>query len=142
MRRFILITALLTLASHSSGHAEDGIELDGLAVLQAFSGKTIQGNYADGMQFAETYHPGGNLTYRDDRESDTGHWFERNGLFCTFYVKGDGACFAIIKTGSNCYQMYVRENEDGSPSEMNGNWNSLGWDASRPSTCDLSDETV
>jgi hypothetical protein len=38
--------------------------------------------------------------------------------------------------------MYVRENEDGSPSEMNGNWNSLGWDASRPSTCDLSDKTV
>jgi hypothetical protein len=62
MRRFILITALLTLASHSSGHAEDGIELDGLAVLQAFSGKTIQGNYADGMQFAETYHPGGRET--------------------------------------------------------------------------------
>jgi hypothetical protein len=142
MLRPIIITAFLTCACHTSGHAADSVQLDGLALLKAFSGKTIQGNYADGVQFTETYHPGVQITYQDDRESDTGNWFERNGLFCTFYVKGDGACFAIIKSGTNCYEMYVRENEDGTPSDLNGNWNSVGWDTSRPSTCDLSDKIV
>ena len=113
MHKLTIVAALLALAACSPSHANDAVQLDGLAVLEAFSGKTIQGNYADGVYFTETYHPGGNLTYQDDREADTGHWFERNGLFCTFYVKGDGACFAIMKTGENCYEMYVRENEDG-----------------------------
>ena len=142
MRSFTIFTAFVVLAGCTASHAQDAYPLDGPALLQAFAGRIIEGNYADGARFTETYHLGGTITYADDDETDSGRWFERHGLFCTFYVKGDGACFAIIKTGDNCYEMYVRENEDGSQGEMSGNWNSVGWDASRPSTCDLSGKTV
>ena len=140
MRRFFILVICLALAGLSQ--AGERQQLSSAEILATFPGMTLSGNYPDGVMFTETYHPGGTITYRDDRETDTGNWFERGGLFCTFYEKGDGACFAIIKSSANCYEMYVRENEDGKPSELDGNWNSVGWDRNRPATCDLSGKLV
>ena len=138
----IPLAVTLLLACAAPCLAGERQYMSGAELTSVFPGMTMVGNYGDGVKFAETYHLGGNITYRDDQESDTGHWFERNGLFCTFYQHGDGACYAVTQTGANCYEMYVRENEDGSKSKFSDNWNSVGWDNRRPSTCDLEDKTV
>lgn len=129
----ILSVPTLVLASDLMSDAE---------ILATFPGMTMVGNYADGVKFTETYHLGGKISYSDDFGTDTGRWFARDGLFCTFYIEANGACFKVIKTGVNCYEMYVAEGQDGKKQEPALGWNSVGWDEDRPSTCDLSDETV
>jgi hypothetical protein len=109
-------------------------------ILNTFPGMTLIGNYADGMKFSETYETTGSIRYSDDQSKTTGHWFERNGLFCTFYVGANGACFAVKKSGANCYEYFIREEEDGTLSPQADKWNSVGWDETKPSTCDLSDK--
>lgn len=110
-------------------------------LLATLPGMTMTGHYADGVKFTESYLAGGKIDYTDDLSVDTGNWFERSGLFCTFYVKGLGACFKVVRTGENCFEMYVAESQDGTREE-NQNWNSIGWDVNKPSTCDLSEKIV
>lgn len=110
-------------------------------LLAVLPGMTITGHYADGVNFTESYLPGGKIDYSDDLNVDSGNWFERGGLFCTFYLKGQGACFKVVRSGENCFEMYVAESQDGTREE-NPNWNSVGWDIAKPSTCDLSEKIV
>jgi hypothetical protein len=114
--------------------------MNGAEILAAFPGMTMVGNYADGLKFTETYLSSGAIDYRDDMSVTTGHWFERNGLFCTFYIAANGACYTVKKSGANCYEYFIREEEDGTLSPMANKWNSVGWDETKPSTCDLSDK--
>ena len=114
--------------------------MSGADILSTFPGITLTGNYADGIKFSETYGHSGAIDYRDDLSKTTGHWFERNGLFCTFYVGANGSCYTVQKSGANCYEYFIREEEDGTLSPMADKWNSVGWDETKPSTCDLSDK--
>ena len=122
------------------GTAQASEHMSGTDILITFPGMTMVGNYADGMKFRETYLSSGSITYKDDKSLTTGHWFERNGLFCTFYVAANGSCYTVKKSSANCYEYYVREEEDGTLSPMADKWNSVGWDETKPSTCDLSDK--
>jgi hypothetical protein len=131
---FIALFALPALAGER--HQMSVSEL-----LATLPGMTMTGHYADGVKFTESYLPGGKINYKDDHNADTGNWFERGGLFCTFYVQGQGACFNVVRTGENCFEMYVAESQDGTREE-NQNWNSVGWDIGKPSTCDLSEKIV
>jgi hypothetical protein len=130
------IASLVSAAFAGERHLMTTSEL-----LATLPGMTMTGHYADGVKFTESYLGSGKIDYRDDLSVDTGNWFERNGLFCTFYVKGQGACFKVVRTGENCFEMYVAESQDGTKEE-NQNWNSVGWDIKKPSTCDLSEKIV
>jgi hypothetical protein len=135
--RLFAVTALLSQPAFASErHLMTTPEL-----LATLPGMTMTGHYADGVKFTESYLGGGKIDYTDDLSIDTGNWFERNGLFCTFYVKGLGACFKVVRTGENCFEMYVAESQDGAKQE-NQTWNSVGWDINKPSTCDLSEKIV
>ncbi len=117
------------------------MQMNSAEILAALPGMTMTGSYADGVKFTETYHSGQRRSaYQDDRGSDTGNWFEKDGLFCTFYVSLQGACFKVVRTGANCYEYYVAEGQDGIKSEPDAHWNSVGWDQAKPSSCDLSDK--
>ncbi len=131
---FLAILALPALASERR-------QMSASELLATLPGMTMTGHYADGVNFTESYLPGGKIDYKDDLNVDTGNWFERDGLFCTFYVQGQGACFNVMRTGENCFEMYVAESQDGTR-EQNQNWNSVGWDITKPSTCDLSEKIV
>jgi hypothetical protein len=120
--------------------AQASEQMSGADILATFPGMTMVGNYADGLKFTETYLSSGAITYKDDRSVTTGHWFERNGLFCTFYVAANGSCYTVKKNSTNCYEYFVREEEDGTLSPQADKWNSVGWDEAKPSTCDLSDK--
>jgi hypothetical protein len=139
MRTSLLIFFLATLALPA--HAGERRQMSASELLTTLLGMTMTGHYADGVKFTESYLQGGKIDYKDDLNVDTGNWFERDGLFCTFYVQGQGACFNVVRTGENCFEMYVVESQDGTR-EQNQNWNSVGWDITKPSTCDLSEKTV
>ena len=138
------ILALCVIACLPAGAARgaERHEMSASEILAALPGMTMTGSYADGVRFTETYSPDKSIAYQDDRGSDTGNWFEKDGLFCTFYVSLQGACFKVVRTGANCYEYYVAEGQDGVKSEPAANWNSVGWDVKHPSTCDLADKIV
>jgi hypothetical protein len=135
------LLALLVILSLPVQAAERH-EMSATEILSALPGMTMTGSYADGVKFTETYFLDKKIAYQDDRGSDTGNWFEKDGLFCTFYVSLQGACFKVVRTGANCYEYYVAEGQDGLKSEPAAHWNSVGWDIRHPSTCDLSDKVV
>jgi hypothetical protein len=136
-----LIAAFLLLAQsplQAQGGTDNPLQMDSIQLSATFRGMTMVGKYADGMNFKETYHEDGSITYADDASVDHGHWFVRGKLFCTFYDTANGACFSVQKSGTNCYEYFIQEEEDGAPSTDQGAWNSIGWDEAKPSTCDLS----
>ena len=138
-----LATCLILLSlTDGSALAAERHEMNSAEILAALPGMTMTGNYSDGMRFTETYAPDKSIAYQDDRGSDTGSRFEKDGLFCTFYLSLQGACFKVVRTGANCYEYYVAEGQDGVKSEPDSHWNSVGWDVKHPSTCDLSDKIV
>jgi hypothetical protein len=142
MKTFFAVTLAFLLLVQPSLHAQDGtdnaLQMDGIQLSATFRGMTMVGKYADGMTFKETYHEDGSITYVDDASADKGRWFVRGKLFCTFYDTANGACFSVQKSGTNCYEYFIQEEENGSPSNDRGAWNSIGWDEAKPSTCDLS----
>ena len=115
--------------------------LSGTEISAVMNGMTMTGNYASGLRFTESYHPDGSINYTDDEGTDTGRWFVRDDLFCTFYDTYNGACFAVRQSGLNCFEYYTEQDEDGTAHAYSGEWNSVGWDISKQSTCDLSDKT-
>lgn len=138
-----LATALILIPVWASAQdiKRNGREMDGIELSASLSGMTMTGNYGNGVKFTETYHPDGSVTYADDQASDRGHWFVRGRLFCTFYETSNGACFSVKKSGDNCFEYFTQEQEDGSIHADAGAWNSVGWDSSKTSSCELADKT-
>ena len=136
--------ALFFVASPAIGQQAAGgtaSRMTGTEIFSTFGGMTMTGNYGNGINFTESYHPDGSITYSDDDGSDNGRWFTRGDLFCTFYDTYNGACYAVRQSGPNCFEYYTEEEEDGTSHAYEGAWNSVGWDRSKETTCDLTDKT-
>ena len=133
----------VSLALHvcaGSAYADEA-HMDGPALKDIFPGMTMTGNYGNGVKFTETYRPDGSIDYWDDQGTDTGRWFVRGNLFCTFYDASEGACYSVRRSAENCYEYFTQEDETGASHDNAGNWNSVGWDRAKPAGCDLSDKT-
>lgn len=107
-----------------------------------FGGHTIDGVYSDGQTFRESYHDGGRLTYRENREVRTGYWSVVRGTFCTIYdLQDSGGCFRVRRRSQNCFEFYfITRNEaearQRDPDREPISWTARAWDIRRPSTCD------
>jgi hypothetical protein len=99
-----------------------------------FSGMTLDGVYADGTNFTETYGDDGSIRYHDVDRSDSGTWTVRGDTFCTFYESAKGACFYVERDGANCFTFLNSVDRHGSPAPAD-KWTSRGWDRAHPSTC-------
>jgi len=85
------------------------------AMRAAFIGKTLDGYYADGEDWTESYGADGRLDYNDRRRRSPGTWYFRDEVFCTFYDPGrnvTGGCFTAIQSGANCFEFYLAEFSD------------------------------
>jgi hypothetical protein len=120
---------------------ESAARMNGPELSSSFPGMTMTGNYGNGVKFTETYHPDGSIDYWDDQGTDTGRWFVRGDLFCTFYDASEGACYSVRRSAENCYEYFTQEDETGASHDNAGNWNSVGWDRAKPAGCDLTDKT-
>ena len=118
------------------------------AMRAAFIGRTLDGHYIDGVEWTETYDPGGRLDYKEStKRAGVGHWFFRGRVFCTFYDPGqglNGGCFTAVQASVNCYEFYVAdlsrrqtdESEgDAGPGPM-GKWVARAWRREAPSSCE------
>lgn len=141
MKKLILILLSVYMALFVPAKAGDAVQnplqMDNIQLSATFSGMTMTGKYADDITFTETYHANGSITYQDDLSTDKGRWFVRGNLLCTFYEISNGACFSVQKSGDNCYEYFVEQTESGNLPPKPGAWISIGWDQSKPSTCDL-----
>jgi hypothetical protein len=145
MKNQIVLAFILSAMCITNTNGDDRkppvVRMETMELTATFPGMTMTGQYGDAMTFTETYNRDGSITYRDDSMSDKGHWFVRGKMFCTFYESSSGACFSVRKTGHNCYEYFTEQEEDGTPTIQPGAWNSIGWDKSKPSSCDLDPKT-
>ena len=102
----IALSLALLLSTQSPAQPAPLKWMDAFELRAAFDGVTVTGAYASGVEFTETYKPGGAITYRDEINTDTGNWYIWGPKLCTFYVSLNGACFSIRKLGENCFQAY------------------------------------
>jgi len=126
----ILLASMLVLSP--GWLSDDEIE-------QAFAGRTIEGAYATGLPFIETYEADGRVDYREPNRRLTGRWSTVAGSFCTIYDDGiSGGCFRVRQFGANCYEFYVSaltEEEAAEAPEPIG-WTARGWRVGEPNTCE------
>lgn len=109
------------------------------ALNRTFSGKAIEGHYADGATFVESYDGDGRLSYSDDRRQTAGHWSLQAGTFCTIYdADPSGGCYRVQKVSANCYEFYfaartveqAQRGPDDRPS-----WTARAWIKGEASSC-------
>lgn len=104
----------------------------------AFGGKTIDGHYADGVTFTESYAADGRIDYRERGRDMTGRWSVRAGTFCTIYdTAPTGGCYRVVRKGANCFEFYfvardekIAESRPGQPS-----WTAQAWVKGQHATC-------
>jgi hypothetical protein len=111
-----------------------GERIDAGKLFATFRGMTLDGIYADGTFFSETYGEDGSIRYHDVDRSDSGEWSVRGETFCTFYESTEGACFLVERDGANCFTFFDAMDKDGRPVPED-KWTSRGWDRAHPSTC-------
>ncbi|MFM9938719.1 MAG: hypothetical protein ACKVP7_04395 [Hyphomicrobiaceae bacterium] len=129
------------LAPISVASAETAVDWMGDAeIRRTFGGISIDGVYADGVKFTESYTEGGRITYRDPRKAMSGRWSVVNHAFCTLYDEySSGGCFKVSRHSANCYEFYFltgNESEAAAAEGIRPNWTALGWDRTKPATCD------
>jgi len=134
------------IAALPSVPAATGPWMSEAAMRAAFIGKTLDGHYANGLTWTETYFDSGRLDYREPERRAVGAWHFRGHVFCTFYDPAQtrppltGGCWTAIKSGSNCYEFYLAglSRDDPADDDLDGairRWNARGWRQGEPSTC-------
>ncbi len=76
-------------------------------IESTLAGKTIEGRYADGKAFTESYLPDGRIEYLEGSKKIGGRWSVTAGTLCTIYdVDPTGGCYRVTRVGPNCFEFY------------------------------------
>ncbi|MBN8999756.1 MAG: hypothetical protein J0H54_10280 [Rhizobiales bacterium] len=118
----------------AGGPAVAGERMPAGEIEKTFSGMTLDGIYADGTFFTETYKEDGSIRYHDPDGADSGQWSVDDGRFCTFYEASQGACFFVERDGANCFTFFAGEGS-GDALKPAADWTSRGWNRELPPTC-------
>ena len=114
--------------------------MDEAALTAAFAGKTIQGHYASGKAFTETYFAHGGIDYVEQTRQFGGHWSVQGRAFCTIYHRDStGGCYLVGQVGENCYEFYYvarTEFEAANNLMIPPSWTARAAVSDRTSTCD------
>ncbi len=132
----LLVLTVSTVAAEQ----RDPIWMADDEIKAVFGGRTIEGNYANGMTFTESYLASGRITYVDPLKSMGGRWSVVNRSFCTLYDSfSTGGCFRVTKVSANCFEFYFltgSEREAAQPNPGKPSWTARGWHQGAPATCD------
>jgi hypothetical protein len=135
--RVFALAAVLALAPSATSALEPWMSEDEMRV--AFGGKTIQGNYASGKSFTETYKADGAIEYSERNVQYRGHWSLQAGTFCTIYHSDPtGGCYQVRRVSENCYEFYfVARTEHQAATEGPGRpaWTARAAVSDRTATC-------
>jgi hypothetical protein len=113
--------------------------MDETAMKSAFAGKTIQGNYASGKAFTETYRADGSIDYSENNLEYRGHWSLQSGSFCTIYHSDPtGGCYQVRQVSANCYEFYFVTRTEAQAAEKDlgrPSWTARAAVSDRDATC-------
>ena len=115
--------------------AATGDLMDDAGIRAALAGITLDGVYAQGIFFTETYAADGTIAYVDGNGPNTGSWSVKDGMFCTFYQEQQGACFFVRREGINRFAFFEPKAGPGGTKAPRDAWTSRGWNRDEPSTC-------
>jgi hypothetical protein len=138
--RMIKLTAVLGVMMSTATSAK-AVSAEGWLnerdMQKAFSGKTVAGRYVTDVPFTETYWKDGSIDYADSFSADKGNWRATGHGFCTFYVSMNGGCFAVKKSGDNCFEFYILEDQDSGADNAGQppRFVAQGWYPGKPPTC-------
>lgn len=122
--------------------AEAGQSMAAAEIEETFRGITLDGVYNDGTFFSETYFDDGSIRYHDAFGADSGDWWVRGDMFCTFYEMQQGSCFFVVREGDNCFTFFEPERGPGGEIVPRENWTSRGWNREDDATCVKPPEAV
>lgn len=129
-----ILSATVAAADPAGGWMSDD------QIRTAFAGVTIDGVYADGITFTESYANDGAIHYRDPRKAMTGRWSVVNRSFCTIYEGViTGGCFRVSRHSANCYEFHFlagSETEAAAEDPGRPHWTARGWNRDLAPTCD------
>lgn len=131
---FALAVGALLLARPAGA---DGSWLSDDELLKHFKNATIDGRYASGKAFTESYRVDGSLNYVEPGVTLGGHWSVREGTFCTIY-SGDaaGGCYRVSRVGPNCFEFYfASRTEESAPGDGKPRWTARGAIQGAPTAC-------
>jgi len=131
-RGAVLVFLAAALAAAIPAAAGERMAAD--EIEKALSGITLDGVYANGTFFSESYNADGTIRYHDPDGADSGEWSVQDGRFCTFYESAQGACFFVERDGANCFTFYEGDGE-GEDAKPKADWTSRGWNRDLPPTC-------
>jgi hypothetical protein len=131
LRRLSTLVLAVALAAPCAGAGgETHNWLAGDAITKALAGKTIEGSYASGRVFTESYLKDGGVEYTEGGTSMGGHWSVTAGTLCTIYDDDPtGGCFRVAKVGANCFEFYfAARTEEAAPGPEDGKpkWTARG----------------
>ncbi len=133
------ILAPIAMAASPGRALDTGNWMDAAGLTSTFKDKALEGEYASGRTFKETYRGDGGLRYQDDMRESGGHWSVSQGTFCTIYDDDPaGGCFRVQQIGANCFEFYfVARTEDKTPGppDRDPSWTARAWISDRESTC-------
>jgi hypothetical protein len=108
-------------------------------IRAAFAGTTIEGIYANGETFLESYMANGRIDYVEARRKLAGQWSVVNAQFCTIYdVSPTGGCFRVARLGDNCFEFYFQSRDEAkaaAPEQDKPSWTAQGWRKGEKPTC-------
>ncbi len=113
--------------------------LDDGEILSQFKNETIDGRYANGKAFTESYAADGRITYKEPGVTLAGRWSVTEGTLCTIY-DGDasGGCYRVARVARNCFEFYfVSRTEAAAPGPPDGKpaWTARGSVQGQASAC-------
>ena len=140
-----LLAALAVAGTSLNAAAETGTQSASAPFMsepelsRTFGGKTIEGHYADGVTFAESYGSNGRIDYRERGRDMSGRWLVRGGAFCTLYdTSPTGGCYRVRAKGANCFEFYFVARDDKQIERGPGqppSWTALAWIKGQRATC-------
>jgi hypothetical protein len=97
-------------------------------IVAIFQGVTLDGRYASGRPFTETYLESGRVEYLESGAIVGGYWSVTAGTLCTIYeIDPTGGCFRVARVAANCFEFYFASRTEAAAPGQNDA--SLAWTA-------------
>lgn len=108
-------------------------------ISKRFHNATLDGHYASGRPFTETYLADGRLAYAESAAAIGGRWSVTAGTLCTIYeIDPTGGCFRVAQVSENCFEFYFASRTEAAAPGHDGDrlsWTARGSIRGLPSRC-------
>jgi len=139
MHALMLVGTSVLGALEAHAESKDPAWMSDAELSKAFAAQTIDGHYANGETFTESYLAGGRIDYRERARTMRGRWSVEAGTFCTIYDQTPtGGCYRVRQMSANCFEFYYVGRDEAQVQARPGqpSWTARGWHSDQRSTCE------